>query len=139
MKMKPMSFGEQAEIILPSGEQIIIWLSHHRSNRDEPIVGFETPQGTMVRRQRLEVYLQQFLQQVQIYQVRCQHHGDAIIVAVSQRAALRCYRKRYPSAEPEAIEHIQDSPAQPLTSYPWYRQLQKLHYWQEQPPFFIEE
>jgi len=138
MLMKPMYFGETATITLPSGEEIIILLSKHRSSLGEPIIGFKTPEGSYVRRLRMQHYLDEYLQEVHIFRIHCAGQNEALIVAAHEPQALRRYRKRYPDAEQLEIELVEDSLNQPLRSYPWYEQLQRLYDHQARAPFFIE-
>ena len=137
--MKPMYFGEDAIIKLPSGEEIIIFLSGHRSSRNEPIIGFKTPKGSTVIRRRVEKYLALFLQQLCIYQISCAGKNDELIVAARKAQAQRHYRKRYPDRGSIEVQIIEDSEAQPLASYPWYEQLKKQYVRYCRPPFFIGE
>ncbi len=138
MQMKPMYFGEDALITLPSGEQITIFLSAHRSSRNEPIIGFKTPPGTTVRRQRMQKYLEVFLQQVSIFSIGCEGKDDMLIVAAREDQARRRYRQRYPDRGPLQVQVMEGSDRQPLSGYGWYSQLQKLYDCQTPVPFFID-
>lgn len=138
MYMKPMYFGEDAIITLPSGEEIIIFLSGHRSSRNEPIVGFKTPPGSTIRRQRMQQYLELFLQQVHIYQISCEGKDDVLVVSAREAPARRRYRQRYPDRGPIEVQVLEESENQPFTSYPWYGQLQQLYDQQTRAPFFID-
>jgi len=138
MLMLPMYFGEEATITTLTGEVVTIFLSNHRSSRDEPIIGFGAPPGFRVRRQRMQTYFEAFLQQVQIFQISCVGEEDLFIVAAREAQAWRRYRKRYPDRESFEIRVIEDTEERPLASYPWYEQLQRLHDCQTRVPFFIE-
>jgi len=139
MQMKPMYFGEDAVITLPSGEEIVIFLSGYRSSRNEPIVGFKTPEGSHVRRRRMQKYLELFLQQVNIYQIRCEGKADELIVSAREMPARRRYRQRYPDRGPIEVVLLEESADQPFNGYPWYARLQQLYDQQTRAPFFIDE
>ena len=139
MQMKPMYFGEDAVITLLSGEAIVIFLSGYRSSRNEPIVGFKTPEGSHVRRRRMQKYLELFLQQVNIYQIRCEGKTDVLIVSAREAPARRRYRQRYPDRGPIEVTVLEASPDPPFSGYPWYERLQYLHDQQTRVPFFIDE
>lgn len=139
MFMKPMYFGEDAVITLPSGEEIVIFLSGYRSSRNEPIVGFKTPEGSSIRRRRMQQYLELFLQQVHIYQISCEDKADVLIVSAREAPARRRYRQRYPDRGPIEVRVLEDCKDQPFASYPWYGLLQRLYDQQTRPPFFIDE
>lgn len=139
MMMRPMYFGEDAVITLPSGEEIVVFLSGYRSSRNEPIVGFKTPEGTRVRRRRMQKYLELFLQQVNIYQICCEGKADELIVSAREMPARRRYRQRYPDRGPIEVAVLEESADQPFSSYPWYERLQQLYDQQTRAPFFIDE
>jgi len=139
MYMKPMYFGEDAVITLPSGEEIVIFLSGHRSSRNEPIVGFKTPTGSTIRRKRMQQYLELFLQQVNIYRISCEGKEDVLIVSAREAPARRRYRQRYPDRGPIEVVLLEESDSQPFANYPWYGLLQQIYDQQTRPPFFIDE
>jgi len=139
MYMKPMYFGEDAVITLPSGEEVVIFLSGHRSSRNEPIVGFQTPEGSTIRRKRMQQYLELFLQQVHIFQISCEGREDVLVVSAKEMPARRRYRQRFPDRGPITVRVLEESPDQPFSDYPWYGMLQRLYDQQVRPPFFIDE
>ena len=139
MQMKPMYFGEDAVITLASGEEIVVFLSGYRSSRNEPIIGFKTPPGAHIRRKRMQQYLELFLEQVNIYQIRCEGKADVLMVSAREAPARRRYRQRYPDRGPIEVVVLEPSAEQPFSAYPWYARLQALHDQQIRVPFFIDE